>query len=129
MTNVFLTGSPSQGTDQPAGPAVPAIPTFDGTPDGLDSTVNSLVDAVRLLSGQRPFPNNQDTQNNGPGNSGSNSAKAKQGNNDRFTEISRQTQDVKVTNPSDSTQYVMVRQITKLVMQDTVTKEQWIWTL
>jgi len=116
MSDVFLTGTQNQGTDQPAAPQLPAIPNNDGTQQGLQNTVDSLVHAVNRLSGHQPSTNNTQPSQKKDGKA-------------RFAEISRVTQTVKIKNPDDATQFVMVKQITKLVMQDTVTKEQWVWTL
>jgi hypothetical protein len=41
-------------------------------------------------------------------------------------DITRQT--VRVYNPKDKEQFVDVSRVTRLVMQDTVTGEQWIWS-
>ena len=116
MSDVFLTGTQNQGTDQPGPPTIPAIASFDGTQAGLNNTVNDLVQAVNRLSGHQPSTNNTQPSQKKDGKA-------------RFAEISRVTQTVKIKNPDDATQFVMVKQITKLVMQDTVTKEQWVWTL
>ncbi len=35
---------------------------------------------------------------------------------------------VRVFNPQDHEQYVDVSRVTRLVMEDSVTKEQWVWT-
>ena len=121
MSDVFLTGTQNPGTqnpgtNQPAAPQLPAIPNYDGTQQGLQNTVDSLVHAVNRLSGHQPSTNNTQPSQKKDGKA-------------RFAEISRVTQTVKIKNPDDATQFVMVKQITKLVMQDTVTKEQWVWTL
>ena len=127
MSDVFLTGTQNPGTNQPgtnqpAAPQLPAIPNYDGTQQGLQNTVDSLVHAVNRLAGHQPGTNNTSQQSQ-PKQDNKNKNKA------RFSEVSRITQTVKIKNPDDATQFVMVKQITKLVMQDTVTKEQWVWTL
>jgi hypothetical protein len=45
-----------------------------------------------------------------------------------FTQSNVVTKLVKVTNPNDATQFVMVRQIVGLTMNNPVTGEQWQWT-
>jgi hypothetical protein len=116
---IFLTGSQGQGTDQPTTPTLMAVPEVDGTSQGLENTVAALVYNVRQLSGQKP-----DT--------GSNSASTKKqptkGQTGRFVEISRATQSVTVSDPTSGAS-VTFEQITQLVMQDTVTGEQWTWNL
>lgn len=131
MTDVFLTGRPGQSTDQPGAPQLPAIPSYDGTDAGLQGTLDALVTATRAMAGQNPAANNKG--NTSPQGSGSNGMKSptnnkKKDGGGRFSEVSRVTKKVKISNPDDDTQYVMVEQITKLVMQDNVTKEQWVWT-
>lgn len=132
MTNVFLTGGQA-AIDQPNAPIFPAIPSLDGTQQGMENTINALATAVKTLTGQNPSksspPQNQNqNQNRNPNRNQNPNRNNKQPNN-IFTEVTRLTSDVKITNPDDNTQFVMVKQITKLVMQNNVTKEQWVWTL
>lgn len=47
----------------------------------------------------------------------------------RWNELSRTTQLVKITNPADPTQFVEVLQLSSLTMQDSQTKETWVWHL
>jgi hypothetical protein len=142
MTDIFLTGTQGQSTDQPAGPTIPAIPTYDG--QNLDGVIEALTGAVRQLSGHVPRPNNEaraneflsgmkDASNNKDKKDGKTKSpptpKDKDTKEQRFSEIERVTQDVKITNPQDKTQYVIVTQIVELTMQDNVTKEKWYWKL
>ncbi len=124
MSDIFLTGTQNQGTDQPGPPTIPAIASFDGTQAGLNNTVNDLVQAVNRLAGHTSGANNTSPQSQPK-----QSQPKKKAATARFSEVSRITQTVKISNPDDDTQFVMVKQITKLVMQDNVTKEQWVWTL
>ncbi len=119
MGAVFLTGTQNQGTNTPAAPQLPSIPSYDGTQRGLQDTLDMLSQSVNRLSGHLPGANNKQSQ------STPNRHKKKA----RFSEVTRTTQEVKIKNPDDPTQFVVVKQITKLVMQDNVTKEQWVWTL
>lgn len=107
-------------SSQPSSPALEAIP--DLTPDNMFHTVNALVQTVRHLSGQTPEPSNKSVP--GSKSSGANKKDKKV----RFSEQSRQTEDVTVTD-SDSGATLTYTQITKLVMQDSVTGETWTWTL
>ena len=116
------------GDNQPQGPSLQAIPELQNSMEGLYSTVSALVQNVRGLSGQTPRQSSPPRKN-----SSSNTPKTQQipkkENTGRFTEAVRVTQTVKITNPQDNTQYVMVKQITQLIMQDNVTGEQWVWKL
>jgi hypothetical protein len=47
----------------------------------------------------------------------------------RWKEKERVTQRVRITNPDDDSQWVDVIRITKLIMQDVVTDELWVWEL
>jgi hypothetical protein len=114
--------------NQPSGPSLQAIPELEQSMDGMYSTVSALVQTVRALAGQTP------RQSSGArpaqkSNTSKTQQTQKKENTGRFTEQSRVTSTVKITNPQDDTQYVMVKQITQLIMVDNVTGEQWVWTL
>lgn len=47
----------------------------------------------------------------------------------RWLEKERVTQQVRITNPQDSSQYVDVLRITKLTMQDQITGDLWVFAL
>lgn len=128
MSSVFLTGTAGQSTDQPGAPTLPAIPDLDGSDQGLQSTVQALVDNVRTLSNQIPGNNNTVNQSSGTTTKQQTNAQKKQSQIARFTELSRQTQQVTVTDPSSGASLTYT-QITQLVMQDNVTKELWTWNL
>jgi hypothetical protein len=112
-------------SSQPSSPSLEAIP--DLTPDNMYATVNALVQTVRHLSGQTPEP----SRSNPVSKSGSSNKTANATKKDkkvRFSEQSRQTEDVTITD-RDSGATLTYTQITKLVMQDSVTGETWTWTL
>jgi len=113
-------------TTQPSGPALQAIPDMERSIESLYNTVAALVQNVRHLSGQSPAPPKTPPKPNAPK---PQQEKSKKQANGRFSEVTRATQTVKIENPQDSTQYVMVKQITRLVLQDNVTGETWEWTL
>ena len=46
----------------------------------------------------------------------------------RWNEINRVTKKEKVYNPEDREQFVEVERMNRLVMEDSITKEQWIWS-
>lgn len=129
MTDVFLSGRPGQSTNQPGPPQLPAIPSYDGTPGSLQGTIDALVTATRAMAGQNVAANNKGNTSQQSGNTAKSTTNSKKKDGGgRFTEVSRVTKTVKISNPDDDTQYVMVEQITKLIMQDNVTKEQWVWS-
>jgi hypothetical protein len=137
--SIFLTGDQGQSTDQPAAPQLPAIPAYDGTPEGLASTMSALVETTRRLAGQIPFPNNE---NQGGGRNSFQSPKQQfsnkpnpqdkkpqqKGQTGRFTEQSRTKSTVTVKD-SNSGATLTYQQITGLVMKDNVTGETWEWKL
>jgi len=137
--SIFLTGDQGQSTDQPAAPQLPAIPTYDGTPEGMASTMNALVEVTRRLAGQVPSPNNEN-QGGGrpvfqspkqqPSNTPNPQDKKTQpkGQTGRFTEQSRTKSSVTVKD-SNSGASLTYQQITGLVMKDNVTGELWEWKL
>jgi hypothetical protein len=130
MSDIFLTGDAGQSTNQPGAPSLPAIPSLDGTSQGMEAAVGALVHVTRQLAGQQPAQNSTAR----PGSpAGSNAPKSNisdpKSNKARWEELSRTNNTVKISNPDDTTQFVMVKQITKLVMKDNVTGEQWVWTL
>ncbi len=132
--------------NQPVTSSIPAIPTPGPDISSILATLNALKLAVEKLSGQSPGPNSwygagnaltpASSAGGGPS-SGSkaqqqqqqtqNNANKPQGAKGRWTEISRQTATVRVTNPNDNTQYVDVLRINQLVFQDSVTGEVWTW--
>jgi hypothetical protein len=96
-------------------------------------TVNALTETVRRLAGHVPGVNNKSNpttdsaSGRGPG---SKTQKTKKPNPTagRFTEVSRATQQVIVRDTASGASLIYT-QITKLVMQDTVTGEKWEWNL
>jgi hypothetical protein len=46
-----------------------------------------------------------------------------------FQQLTRETEKVKITNPNNPNQFVMVNQTTKLVMQDKKSGDLWTWEL
>lgn len=114
--------------NQPSGPSLQAIPELQQSVDGMYNTVSALVQTVRALAGQTPKQASAPSRKSTP-NTPKTQQTQKKEQTGRWTEVSRVTSTVKITNPDDSTQYVMVKQITQLIMADSVTGEQWVWTL
>lgn len=112
--------------NQPPGVKLPSIPQATDLPSAL-SAIQAMTDMLNILVGNIPNTRGQ------PGRAGQAGQPGKNPKNSigRFTEVSgsRVTEKVKVTNPQDSSQFVEVERINKVVMRDNVTGEQWIWTL
>jgi len=109
----------------PIQPTLPTLPTWDGTDDGLRNFLNMIKQGYELLAGQRrPL---------GSAGANNNTSDKKQTDKDpkvgRFVEKSRKTKRVRVENPSNPDQYVMVERTVSLVMIDRVTKEEWVYHL
>jgi hypothetical protein len=114
--------------NQPSGPALQAIPELQQSMEGMYNTVAALVQVVRGLSGQTPKQSSAIPKGSKANTSKTQQTQKKE-NTGRWSEASRVTSTVKITNPNDDTQYVMVNQITQLIMVDSVTGEQWVWNL
>jgi hypothetical protein len=114
-------------TTQPSGPSLQAIPELQNSQEGMYNTVSALVQTVRALAGQTPKQSNRSTPKTP--NQQKPQDQPKKDNTGRWTEAVRVTSTVKITNPNDNTQYVMVKQITQLIMIDSVTGETWTWKL
>ena len=137
MTDIFLIGRAGPGTNQPGPPSLPTVPQFDGTDQGLKTTVDRLVDTVNKLTGNYHKSGNNtggaklktNPSKKGPGKNTEKKAKEdKSKDKQRFTELSRNTENVTVTDPVSGAS-LTYQQITKLTMQDTVTGEIWEWNL
>lgn len=107
---------PQKITDAHGPIPLPSIPLATPNLASLVASVNALRQVVQYLAGQKtPAPlitNNFTT---------------KQPEKGRWNEVSRVTENVRVFNPSDKTQFVDVERINQLKMGDKVTGEQWIW--
>jgi len=116
---------PVISTSQPPPLVMPSIPQANDLASAL-AAINALSTALRYIQSQLP-PNTPNIQ--GPGGMISTNSKkggpAKQG---RWNQLARVTEQVKVTNPSDSTQFVIIDRIKSLTMKDSVTGETWVWT-
>lgn len=122
--NPFLSGDQGASTDQPAAPFMPAVPVYDGTTDGLTATVGALVDAVNRLTGNGPPTNNIIKPQ--PGTTKPSNQKKEKGKPGRFTEVSRTTKSVTVTDPVSGAS-LTYDDIVGLKFKDNVTGETWEW--
>lgn len=104
-------------TTQPLPTAMPAIPAPTPSIAGLMASVTALKRAVETLSGQKGGLSGFTT----------NPSSKKSNQDGRWKEVDRVKETVRVFNPNDSSQFVDVLRINKLVFQDTVTGETWIW--
>ena len=128
MTTPYLTGDQGQSTEQAGGaqptvPTSPSLPALDGTQQGMDAAVFALLQAVGQLQDQQRITDvnvHNLTEQGGAG-----GTKKKVG---KYTEISRSTEDVTVTDPNTGATLTYT-QITQLVMRDTETNELWTWKL
>ena len=117
-------------TEQPGEPTAKTVPTIPIANDWASAF--AAINAIRAWINAQQQPQRQQGDNPGrggiipPKQTPKQPPKPKQG---RWNEVSRSTQTVKIFNPDDHTQFVEVEQLTKLVMQDSVTKETWIWSL
>lgn len=87
---------------QPPIQSAPQIPVANDLPSALQA-IQSMSQILQVIINQLPGPNNIIQQNN-----------AKQPSGGNFQEVpgSRQSQNVRIYNPSDHTQYVDVNQVT-----------------
>src|SRR5665647_1321109 len=102
--------SNDQVITQPS-PKQPAIPNATDLPSALVA-IAALKKIVEELT--QPPP-----QNNSGGVTSSKPA--------RWEQLKRTTETVKVTNPTDPSQFVEIERIKNLTMKDTKTGEQWDW--
>lgn len=116
---------------QPPPVQLPSIPVPTANLQSLLATVQVLKKIVERLAGQiQTTPPGQvgavtpRVQTTPAGGAGSNRG----GTSARWTVVDQQTEKVKVTNPQDSSQFVIVQRTTRLVLQDSVTGEQWVYT-
>ena len=87
--------------------------------------INTLSGIVRTIIGQvGPSSNTGGSGSGGSGGGGSKKKPAPQG---RWIQKSITRKDVKVTNPDDPSQFVIVSRVENLTMRDTVTGEAWTW--
>jgi hypothetical protein len=108
-------------------------------PNDLNSVIQSIIQlqlAVKQLTNQLGNLQPVTLQNykiyNGGFNSSNNQQNQKKPPKQKplgFIQLSRQTEQVKVTNPDNPNQFVMVNQTKQLVMQDKDSGDLWTWNL
>lgn len=111
-------------------PYIPPVP-LNLPPDlsGLANMLDAMRQVTNQLSGARPASSegsNPRRKNDGQADKNDSTSK-KKNTPVRFQETQRVTEQVRIYNPQDHTQYVDILQINKLVMQDQVTGETWEW--
>lgn len=114
---------PDVANVDPATPRLPPIPTPTHDLNSIIQAILALKMGYEMLAGMR----SNMAPRTGPGGiSGfkTNRGASKQG---RWNQVIRQLETVRVFNPTDPTQFVDVRRVKRLVMQDNVTGEQWIY--
>ena len=110
---------PVISTAQPAPPKVPSIPPATDLASALNA-INALAAAMRYVLSHLPPPNP-----NPQGSGGGNTQAPALG---RWNQVNRSTAQVKVTNPQDPSQYVIIDRINSLTMRDSKTGETWVWS-
>lgn len=113
--------------EQPDGIQNPSIPIATDLQSALAAINAMRMILMRLANLQPRF----DGSGNGRGGRIDTRSKSEQPKNKkpgRWNEISRITKKEKVYNPEDKEQFVEVERMNRLVMQDTLTGEQWIWS-
>lgn len=115
--------------DQPGEPTAKTVPTIPVARDLASALAAINAITAWINAQQQPKRTAQGTGGGGTTIPPKPTPKQPQPQQGRWNEITRQTQKVKIVNPQDPTQFVEVEQLTKLVMQDSQTKETWIWSL
>jgi len=116
--------SVNETINQPPGVLLPSIPQATDLASAL-SAIQAMTDMLNLLTGQIVNTRGQPGRQGQAGQPGKNN----QNKVGRFTEIKRVTENVTVTNPQDSSQFVEVERINALTMRDNITGETWTWSL
>jgi hypothetical protein len=131
---------------------IPPIPKLSSNASNSDivNVVNQINSALLLLSGQQMPTNNLSTETTSPSGkpgavSRAGGATMQKADNARasnaqgvdqqkllqrrssFTEVGRDTEKVRVTNPNDDSQYVDIERINRLTMRNNNTGELWVW--
>lgn len=111
--------------DQPSGVQNPSIPIATD----LQSAI-AAINAMRLILMRLANLMPRFDGAGGGGRGGGSKQPSKQDpkkKTGRWNEVNRVTRVEKVTNPEDKEQFVEVERMQELVMQDSITGEQWIW--
>lgn len=111
--------------DQPDGVQNPSIPIAVDFQSALAAINAMRLILMRLAALQPRFDGHGGGgRGGGPKQPSKQEPKKKQG---RFNEVKRVTKKEKVYNPQDKEQFVEVERMQELIMQDSITGEQWIW--
>lgn len=102
-------------TTQPTGNRLPSIPAATDLASALRA-ISAMRQAIQQLS-------NQITQDNGV----INGFRTKQNQGATWTEDRRVTENVRITNPEDDSQYIDVERINMLRMKNKDTGQTWTW--
>lgn len=121
MTDPVCHIPPETVVDQPQPQNLPAIPPAQPNVQSLAQTVNAMRQTIMILTGRQGVQGPQGVPGK-PGQSGNAQSKKAQ-----WTEASRQTEQVKIYNPNDNTQFIEVERINSLTMKDSATNQTWTW--
>jgi hypothetical protein len=98
---------------QPAPKALPSIPNATDLPSAL-AAIAALKKTIELIT--QPININNSTN-----------VSAQPAKPQRWSQASRTTERVKITNPADQSQFVEIERIKALTMKDQITGETWVW--
>lgn len=105
---------------QPIRPTLPTIPVATDLPSAL-SALNGLRQIVMQIMNQLPQGNNSSSGGSqNPNNAADKTDQGQQGGSFHEVPGSRQTKTVKVSNPDDSSQFVMVEQVTSVTFKNSI---------
>lgn len=107
--------SANETIQQPKPVQYPSIPVATDLPSAI-AAINAMRQVVQKLSGG--FTTSSSGKKNTPAPPQT-----------TFTEISRATKTVRITNPNDPTQFIDVERISSLTLKDSQTGETWGWNL
>lgn len=106
---------------QPPQAPFPAIPQAVDLPSALRA-INAMAAIIRNITGQLG-------RSSGGGGGGHTDSRSKQPpKQGRWVQKTVNRKTVRIFNPQDKTQFVDVSRVANLVMQDSVTGEEWIYT-
>ena len=106
---------------QPPSVDMPSIPQATDLASAI-AAINALSMAMRTVVRRLPPPPIQPQ-----GGTTLTTTKKKPPPLGRWNQVQRITEQVKVTNPNDPTQFVIIDRINNLVMRDSNTGETWVW--
>lgn len=111
--------------DQPGGIQNPSIPIATDLQSAIAAINAMRMILMRIANLQPRFDGSSNGRGSGIRKPSKQEPKKKVG---RWNEVSRVTKKEKVYNPEDKEQFVEVERMNRLVMRDSITGEEWIWS-